>query len=134
MAVDCGMHSGFGILVRAVSLFINLTSPSYQAVALVASAKTVSDVNFGSAITSQSETDLAAAAASGAQYLYDRKARLESFVSLVQNGAVAEQVLEELGPKLDNKKGEPTTAAALLRMVDGKLIPNNGFDSDLGYL
>jgi len=114
---------GLGILVAAVSLLINLASPSYRAVALVASARTVSNVNFGSAITSQSETDLAAAATAGAQYLYDRKARLQSFVSLVQNGAVAEQVLEELGPKLNNKKGEPTTAAELLRMVSADLVP-----------
>ena len=114
---------GLGILALAFSLLINLASPSYRAVALVASARTVSNVNFGSAITSQSETDLAAAATAGAQYLYDRKARLQSFVSLVQNGAVAEQVLEELGPKLNNKKGEPTTAAELLRMVSADLVP-----------
>ena len=114
---------GLGILALAYSLFINLASPSYQAVALVASAQTVSDVNFGSAITSTSDVQLAQTAAGGAQYFYDRAARLQSFVSQVQNGAVAEQVLEELGPRLDNKKGEPTTAAALLGMVSADLIP-----------
>jgi len=114
---------GLGILALAYSLFINLASPSYKAVALVASAQTVSDVNFGSAITSTSDVQLAQTAAGGAQYFYDRAARLQSFVSQVQNGAVAEQVLEELGPRLDNKKGEPTTAAALLGMVSADLIP-----------
>ena len=114
---------GLGILALAVSVIINHTSPSYKAVALVASAQTVSDVNFGSAITSSSDVQLAQAAAAGAQYFYDRAARLQSFVSQVQNGAVAEQVLEELGPRLDNKKGEPTTAAALLGMVSADLIP-----------
>ncbi|PIZ25717.1 MAG: hypothetical protein COY47_04430, partial [Chloroflexi bacterium CG_4_10_14_0_8_um_filter_57_5] len=114
---------GLGIIALAFSLFINLASPSYKAVALVASAQTVSDVNFGSAITSASDVQLAQTAAGGAQYFYDRAARLQSFVSQVQNGAVAEQVLEELGPRLDNKKGEPTTAAALLGMVSADLIP-----------
>jgi len=114
---------GLGILALAYSLFINLASPSYKAVALVASAQTVSDVNFGSAITSTSDVQLAQTAAAGAQYFYDRAARLQSFVSQVQNGAVAQQVLEELGPRLDNKKGEPTTAAALLGMVSADLIP-----------
>jgi len=114
---------GLGILVLAYSLFINLASPSYEAVALIASAKTGTDVDFGSAITSTSDVELAKAAAAGAQYFYDRKARLESFVALVQNGAVAQQVLEEVGPKLNNKKGEPITTTALLRMVSADLIP-----------
>jgi uncharacterized protein involved in exopolysaccharide biosynthesis len=114
---------GLGILALAFSLFIKLTSPpSYEAVALVSSAKTESSVNFGSAITSSS--DIALAAATGnAQILYDRAARLQSFVSLVQNGAVAEQVLAEVGPKLNNSNGEPITTTALLHMVSAELIP-----------
>jgi uncharacterized protein involved in exopolysaccharide biosynthesis len=109
---------GLGILALAYSLFTNRMSlPSYQAVALVASVKTESNVNFGSAITtSTSEADVV-----NAQYFYDRAARLQSFVALVQNGAVVEQVLEEVGPKL---KIEDQTAATLLRMVDASLIPN----------
>ena len=118
--VACAL--GLGILALALSLLINLASPSYRAVVLVSSSQTQTNVNFGSAITSTSDIQSAQAAAAGAQYLYDRKARLQSFVSLAQNGAVAEQVLEELGPKLNNKKGEPTTAAALLRMVSADLI------------
>jgi len=112
---------GLGILATVVSLLINLVAPSYRAVALVSSAQTVSNVNFGSAITSTSETQLASAANAGAQYFYDRTARLQSYVSLVQNGAVVEQVLAEVGPKLN--KNDQTTAA-LLRMVDGKQIQN----------
>jgi len=115
---------GLGFLVGAYSMLINRISPSYRAVALVSSAQTVSEVNFGSAISSTSDVQLAQAAAAGAQYLYDRKARLQSYVSLVQNGAVVEQVLQEVGPKLINKKGEPIAAASLLRMVSAVLIPN----------
>jgi len=109
---------GLGILALAYSLFTNRKSPpSYRAVALVASVKTESNVNFGSAITtSTSEADVV-----NAQYFYDRKARLQSFVSLVQNGAVAEKVLAEIGPRL--KENERTTAA-LLGMVSADLIPS----------
>ena len=109
---------GLGILALAYSLFTNRKSPpSYRAVALVASVKTESNVNFGSAITtSTSEADVV-----NAQYFYDRKARLQSFVSLVQNGAVAEKVLAEIGPRL--KENERTTAA-LLGMVSANLIPS----------
>ena len=112
---------GLGILALLFSLLINLVFPGYKATAVVASSKNVSAVNFGGAITSQSETDVAAAANAGAQYLYDRTARLQSYVSLVQNGTIAEQVLAQVGPKLD-KKDQAT--APLLRMVDANLIPN----------
>ena len=118
--VACAL--GLGILAVVVSLLINLVSPSYLAVALVGTAKTVSAVNFGSAITSQSETDLAASATAGAQALYDRAARLQSYLALVQNGSVVEQVLEEVGPKL---KTEDRTAAALLRTVSADLAPKS---------
>ncbi len=113
-----------GILAFAFTLLSKIVSPSYKAVALVSSAQTVSSVNFGSAITSISSVDLAAASTGAAQYLYDRKARLMSFVTLVQNGAVVGQVLEELGPKLNNNRGEPPTAAVLLRTVSADLVPN----------
>jgi len=112
---------GLGILALAFSLLINLASPSYRAVALVSSSQTQTNVNFGSAITSTSDIQSAQAAAAGAQYLYDRKARLQSFVSLAQNGAVAQQVLTEVGPRL---KEEERTTADLLRMVSAELISN----------
>ncbi len=110
-----------GIAAVAVSQGVKLASPTYRATALIASSKTVSVVNFGGAISSQSETDLAAAAASGAQYLYDRKARLQSYVTLVRNGSVAEQVLAQVRQKL---KPEEQNTAALLEMVRGNLVVN----------
>jgi uncharacterized protein involved in exopolysaccharide biosynthesis len=111
---------GLGILALAYSFFINFNlnpaPPTYEAVALVASVKTESNVNFGTAITTTSEAALA-----GAQLLYDSKARLQSFVALVQNGAVAQQVLAEVGPRLKENERTPT---ALLRMVSASLIPS----------
>jgi uncharacterized protein involved in exopolysaccharide biosynthesis len=104
---------GLGILALAYSLFTNRTSPpSYKAVALVSSAKTESNVDLGSAITSVSDTNLA---------FYNRNARLQSFVLLVQNGTVAEQVLAEIGPRL---KENERTPADLLGMVSARLIPS----------
>ncbi len=114
--VACAMV--LGILALAYSLFKNFTaSPSYEAVALVSSVKSLSNVNYGTAITTTTDATLA-----GTQSLIDSAARLQSFVSLVQNGAVAQQVLEELGPKLNNINGEPITVAALLGKVSGSLI------------
>jgi uncharacterized protein involved in exopolysaccharide biosynthesis len=109
-----------GALVAVITIIVSRINPSYRASALVSSAKTVSSVNFGSAITSQSETDLASAAASGAQALYDRTARLQSYVVLVKNGDVVDQVLQKVGPKL--KDPEKVDAAALLRMIDAQLV------------
>jgi uncharacterized protein involved in exopolysaccharide biosynthesis len=107
----CAVMLGGGVL--AISLYIKFTSPSYEASAIVSSIKTGSDVNFGSEITSLSATELAA--------FSDRKARLQSFVVLVNNSDIAEQVLTEIGPKLREKDRTPT---ALLKMVKGSLIPN----------
>jgi capsular polysaccharide biosynthesis protein len=118
LIVMCAL--GLGILAFVISKFINHFSPSYQAVALVASAQTESSVNFGSDITSATDVQLAQAAGST---FYDRATRLQSFVSQAQNGAVAEQVLQELGSVLIDKKGKPIAASDLLGMVDAGLIP-----------
>jgi uncharacterized protein involved in exopolysaccharide biosynthesis len=115
--VACGVMLGF--LAVATSLIINRISPSYQAEVLIASTKTQSDVSFGSAIKSVSEADLATEAQTGAQFLYDRKARLQSFVALVKNGNVAEKVLAVVGSKL---KESERSEAALMRMVSGSMI------------
>jgi uncharacterized protein involved in exopolysaccharide biosynthesis len=110
---------GFGALAAGYSLITDKLFPSYHATALVSSAKTVSSVDFGSAITSQSETDIASRAMTGAQYLYDRDARLQSFVSLVKNGDVAQRVLEEIGQKFGDEK---PSASELMDSINGKLI------------
>ncbi len=110
-----------GVIAGTISFAINRIKPSYESTALVASSKTIADVNFGGAITSQSETDLASSAAAGAQYLYDRKARLQSYVTLVRNGNVAEEVLKQVG---GNLRPEERNSASLLKIVSGALVPN----------
>jgi uncharacterized protein involved in exopolysaccharide biosynthesis len=103
-----------GGVVFTVSLIVKFVNPSYEAIAIVSSVKTASDVNFGSEITSLSEADLAA--------FSDRKARLQSFVALVNNSNIAEKVLAEVGPNLREKD---RNALELLKMVKGGLIPNS---------
>ncbi len=110
---------GLGILAVALSLLINQVKPTYQAVALIASTKTQTDVSLGSAIKTTSEETLAKDAQTGAQYFYDRKARLQSYVTLVQNGDVANKVLAEIGPELKNDERSPSV---LLQMVDAQLL------------
>ncbi len=108
-----GWALGLGILALAFSLFTKYRDPSYVATAVVSSVKTASDVNFGSDITSLSQTELAA--------FSDRKARLQSFVTLVPNGNIAEQVLADISPAL---REEGLTVTELLKMVKGSLIAN----------
>lgn len=117
---------GCAVIICLLAVFasqaVNWANPSYQAIAIVSSSKNLSIVNFGGDITSQSETNLAADAASGAQYIYDRKARLQSYVALVRNGAVAEKVLAQLGSKLEPAE---RTTSALSSLVSGALVPNS---------
>ena len=112
---------GLGIIAFVYVTIVNHLNPSYRAVALVASTATSSNVNFGSAITSV--TDLQLSQANGNIHYDWGPTRLQSFVSQVQNGAIAEQVLVEVGPIFD-KKGNRITAAAILGTVKGELIKN----------
>jgi uncharacterized protein involved in exopolysaccharide biosynthesis len=108
---------GLGFLALAYSLYTNQTSPSYQAEALVASAKTGYNANFDSAITSE------AAASANTQNFYDRTARLQSFVALVQNSTVAQKVLDEFATKINKNDGVPISIETLKSMVSAELIP-----------
>lgn len=108
-----------GILGFVSTFVINRLSPTYQASVLIASNKTQSDVSFGSAIKSVTEEQLAIEAQSAADLFYDRKARLESYVALVNNTAVAEEVLARIGSKLNPSE---QSVSGLLRMVSAELL------------
>ena len=112
---------GLGLLAFAYASLVNRLSPSYEAVALVASAQTESTVDFGSAITTNTDFQMAL----DSYYGYDtfRDMRFKSFISQVQNGAIAEQVLSQIGPILVNNKGKPITSADLTNYVSADLIP-----------
>jgi hypothetical protein len=111
----------FLIIALAYSFYSSYLRPkTYTAAALVASTQSETSADFGSGIQSASEVQLAQATGS---LFYDRGMRLRSLVLQVQNGAVAEQVMQELGPVLEKPDGEPLNASDLLDMVSGDLLP-----------
>ena len=99
-------------LAAYFSTFSQLTT--YQAQALVATTRSSSDVSFGTIIETISEADLNA-------YRYvNQKARLNTFVELVNNPLVAEAVIEELGDQLNGNQRDPRV---LLKKITGELLP-----------
>ena len=113
-AVMCALAAGL----------VTLTTPkSYTATVVIATTKTLSDVSFGSAIRTLNEDQLMTGAqnAGTAAILVDRKARLQSFVQLAKNAAVAQVVIEEIGSQLPE---EDRKVSALLGMVKGTLVSN----------
>ena len=95
-----------------------LLPKSYEARVLIASTKTYSAVSFGSAIETMSEDQLALQSRSINSAVMDREARLESYVQMIANAAVAQVVLDELGDQLDEEDRDVTS---LLKMVEGEL-------------
>jgi capsular polysaccharide biosynthesis protein len=113
---------GLGVLALAFLLVLRFSRhiPAYRATVLVASTTSSSSVNFNTAMNSA--VDYQVSQSAGNVLYVGSPTRLQSFVSQVQNGAVAEQVLEIIGPMLKNKTEESLTAQDLLDMVSGELI------------
>jgi uncharacterized protein involved in exopolysaccharide biosynthesis len=109
------------ICAFVAGLFSYLAPKRYLARVLVASTKVASEVSFGSAIQTLSEEQLMASGV-GANVLVDRKSRLASYVQLVKNPAVAQAVLDELGPRLDPADRNVTR---LLNIVQGKIAQDS---------
>jgi len=85
-----------------------LIPPTYEATAGVIVIKSKMDITFDPKIKTLTEEDLAVNLA----------ARSETFAGLVENGAFAAQVIEELGDELEEEEKEP---ARLLQMVEGEV-------------
>ncbi len=101
---------------------VSVTLPKqYEARVLVASTKSSSSVSFGSSIQTMSESQLLASG-SGAYGLIDREARLESYVQMVKNPLIAQDVLLEVNDQLEE---EERGIASLLDMVEGKVAENS---------
>jgi uncharacterized protein involved in exopolysaccharide biosynthesis len=92
-----------------------LTPPTYEATAGVVVVKSKMDITFDPKMKTLTEEDLAVAGASAAVNLETRR---ETFAGLVENGAIAAQVIEELGDELDEEEREP---AGLMEMVEGEV-------------
>jgi uncharacterized protein involved in exopolysaccharide biosynthesis len=107
------------VLVCAVAAaFVTLRQPkTYQARALVVSTKLASSVSFETAITTLSEDENPTSIR-----FVDPKARLQSYVLLVKNPAVAEVVLEELGERIP---ADSRDVVSLLSMVQGEVADNS---------
>jgi len=94
-----------------------LLPKQYRARALVATTKVTSAISFGSSIQTISEEQLLASGA-GAYRMVDPELRLQSYVQLVANPAVAQKVLDELGDRLAE---DERTVTELLEMVEGEV-------------
>jgi capsular polysaccharide biosynthesis protein len=100
------------VFATAALAAVYLRPSNYQARVLVATTKIASSVTFGSKIETLSEEQLPVT-------LVDRKARLQSYVALVSNPVIAEQVFQELQAHFDDNLTEPKD---LVRMVSGSVL------------
>ncbi|MEJ2304199.1 MAG: Wzz/FepE/Etk N-terminal domain-containing protein [Anaerolineales bacterium] len=91
---------------------VTLSRPrTFQARALVASTKVASSVSFDTAIQTLSEEQLPTTVR-----MVDPQARLQSYVQLVKNPAIAQTVLDEFGSRLPE---DIRDISSLLQMVKG---------------
>jgi capsular polysaccharide biosynthesis protein len=88
---------------------------SYESTVLVVSTKIGSVVTFGSEIETLSEGQ-------GYTNVVDRKARLQTFVALVESPVIAERVYEELRAQFGV---QAPVVETLLKMVSGSLLPGS---------
>jgi uncharacterized protein involved in exopolysaccharide biosynthesis len=112
--------TGIIVALTAVSILIlrALLPPQYEASADVAIVRTVSDVNFDERFRTNAE-ELGADNAS-------LNARRSALLGLVATGAIAQEVIAELGDTLSEEEQNP---ANLLGMVEAELASVNGTSS-----
>jgi len=98
----------------AAFLFSSLQRPTYDASVYVGVAKRKIEVQFGTAIRTLTEDELATA---GAWALRDREARLATFRQLAMNPAIAEELLPQFADRLREIDEDLTDPARLLEHV-----------------
>jgi uncharacterized protein involved in exopolysaccharide biosynthesis len=101
------------VLVTAAAIVTLITPKTYQARALVATTKVSSTVSFDTAIQTLYEEQLPTTVR-----MVDPQARLQSYVQLVKNPAIAQTVIDELGNRLPE---EVRNISSLLKMVKGNV-------------
>jgi uncharacterized protein involved in exopolysaccharide biosynthesis len=101
------------VLVTAAAIVTLITPKTYQARALVATTKVSSTVSFDTAIQTLYEEQLPTTVR-----MVDPQARLQSYVQLVKNPAIAQTVIDELGNRLPE---EVRSISSLLKMVKGNV-------------
>lgn len=100
------------LVAAVVSFFM---PPVYEAVAGVVIIKATTELLFEPQFKTLSEDDLAMA---GARQAVDTSARREAFAALVKNGAIAAQVVDEIG---DTLLPEERKVNVLVGMVEGEI-------------
>ncbi len=94
----------------AVLALRQIGAPQYEAAANVVIARIVSEVTLDERFTTAAEAQQATSAAS----------RRAALVALVESGAIAQAVIDELGAQLHEEERNP---AALLEMIQGQAAP-----------
>lgn len=106
-------------------LVSSLMTPSYQATAGVVTLKSRVELSLGSGVRSLTDEDLAMGDA-GQAVLERARQRLNSLVGMVKNGAIAEQVSDELSDMWDKEEnedeGEPSW---LIDRVEGEVLEDS---------
>jgi capsular polysaccharide biosynthesis protein len=101
-----------GLVALGVSFVV---PPTYEAVSTVAIAKSTVAVNFDEKLRTLTEEELLVLF----RREQDLKERRKALESLVQNAAIAQKVIEQLGDQLPNRLRQP---GELIKIVKGKLV------------
>ncbi len=120
------------VLVVAIATVLStLNNPTiYRASVVIATTRLLSDVSFGSAIRTVSESGLPLEGA-GAQSA-NRAQRLQTFVALVNDASIAQSVYDQVAAEFDPDAG--ITAARLAGAVEGSLVEDSdGIRIDVRY-
>jgi uncharacterized protein involved in exopolysaccharide biosynthesis len=113
-----------GALLAGAGAFLvsTLMSPTYEAKAGVVMLKSRAELSLGSEIQSVSDESLLAANAGGSGIVDLNRRRLQSLTGMVTNGAIAQQVADELSDVLDTEERNPS---ALIGDVRGEVLENS---------
>jgi capsular polysaccharide biosynthesis protein len=101
-----------GLVALGVSFVV---PPTYEAVSTVAIAKSTVAVNFDEKLRTLTEEELLVLF----RREQDLKERRKALEGLVQNAAIAQKVLEQLGDQLPDRLRQP---GELIKIVEGKLV------------
>jgi capsular polysaccharide biosynthesis protein len=101
-----------GLVALGVSFVV---PPTYEAVSTVAIAKSTVAVNFDEKLRTLTEEELLVLF----RREQDLKERRKALEGLVQNAAIAQKVIEQLGDQLPDRLRQP---GELIKIVEGKLV------------
>jgi len=120
------------VLVVAIATVLStLNNPTiYRASVVIATTRLLSDVSFGSAIRTVSESGLPLEGAGA--HSANRAQRLQTFVALVNDASIAQSVYDQVAAEFDPDAG--ITAARLAGAVEGSLVEDSdGIRIDVRY-